>query len=155
MRLFPLDNEIVHLPSDGRLDRAIYAANLALMREADIGICNLTPFRGIGADAGTVFELGMMLGLGKPVFGYTNHCDDLLTRTGAACTVIPREKGYFDEQGLFVEDFGNSDNLMIDASLALAGRPIIKPFGLIADLHRDLQGFEKCLTLARTEAASL
>ena len=97
--LFPLHNEIVDPPSDERLDRAIYAADLALMRKADIG---------------------KMLGLGNPVFGYTNHCDDLLTRTGAACTVIPREKGYFDEQGLFVEDFGNSDSLMIDASLALA-----------------------------------
>ena len=54
--LFPLDNEIANLPADGRLDQAIYAANLVLMKEADIGICNLTPFRGISADAGTVFE---------------------------------------------------------------------------------------------------
>ena len=33
----------------------------------DSGICNLTPFRGAGADAGTVFELGMLVGLGKKV----------------------------------------------------------------------------------------
>ena len=48
--LFPLDYEIANLPSYDRLDRVMYAANLALMREADVGICNLTPFRGISAD---------------------------------------------------------------------------------------------------------
>jgi len=37
-----------------------------MIRSADFGIANLTPFRG-PSDVGTVFELGMLLGLGKPV----------------------------------------------------------------------------------------
>ena len=73
----------------------------------------------------------------------------------AVRTVVHREKGYFDESGLFVEDFGNCDNLMIDASLALAGRPIVRPAWPVLDPHRDLQGFETCLALARSEIASV
>jgi nucleoside 2-deoxyribosyltransferase len=151
--LFPLDNEMADLSPNERLDQAIYKVNLALIGEADIGICNLTPFWGINADVGTVFELGMLLGLRKPVFGYTNHPDDLLARTVATRTVVRRGTGNFDENGMLVEDFGNCDNLMIDASLALTGRPIVKPTDPILDPLRDLRGFERCLAFAKTEVA--
>ena len=63
--LFPFDNEIKSAPPGARTDALIYHANLAMMRAADIGIFNLTPFRGVSADTGTVFELGLMIGLGK------------------------------------------------------------------------------------------
>ena len=36
-----------------------------MMDAADAIIANLTPFRGPGADAGTVYELGYMAGRGK------------------------------------------------------------------------------------------
>ena len=42
------------------------------MDEADAIIANLTPFRGPGADAGTVYELGYMAGRGKFCLGYSN-----------------------------------------------------------------------------------
>jgi nucleoside 2-deoxyribosyltransferase len=125
--LFPLDNDVPDLAPHQRRDNAIYRANLALTKEADVAICNLTPFRGISADVGTVLELGMLLGFGKRVFGYTNSPDDLLARTSAACAVLHRDNGYFDEHDRFIEDFGNCDNLMIDASLTIAGRPIVRP----------------------------
>ncbi len=76
--LFPLDNEIP--PDGGRADRLIHRANERMIGLADFGICNLTPFRGPSADPGTVFELGMLVGLGKRVFGYTNVMSDLIDR---------------------------------------------------------------------------
>src|SRR5215210_4956234 len=80
--LYPLDNEIPTTTTE-RADKLIYDANKAMMLRADIGICNLTPFRGPGADAGTVFELGLMVGLGKPVFAYTNDSADYVQRVEA------------------------------------------------------------------------
>ena len=88
--LFPYDTEIDSIPINAREDHFIYRANLAMIRRADAGVFNLTPFRGVSADAGTVFELGLMIGLGKPVFGYTNESDDLLTRTREAMSLDAR-----------------------------------------------------------------
>ncbi len=48
------------------------AATRAMMIAADAIIANLTPFRGPGADAGTVYELGYMAGRGKLCLGYSN-----------------------------------------------------------------------------------
>ena len=62
----------------------IFARNLALMRRADLIIANLTPFRGVSADPGTVFELGWFDGAGKPVYGYSNVAANLETRIAAA-----------------------------------------------------------------------
>ena len=76
--LYPLDNDIQ--PAAERADKLIYQANKAMMQRADFGICNLTPFRGASADAGTVFELGLMVGFGKPVFAYTNDASDYVRR---------------------------------------------------------------------------
>ena len=80
--LYPFDNEIVASPAGERTDRLIYRANESLIRRADIGICDLTPFRGLSADPGTVFEVGMLAGLGKPLLGYTNVMDDFSTVSG-------------------------------------------------------------------------
>src|ERR1700761_9456494 len=65
--LFPLDLQLVEPTGTD-----IFRADMALMREADIGLFNLSPFRGPSADPGTVFELGMMMAMGKRVFGYRN-----------------------------------------------------------------------------------
>lgn len=104
--LFPLDQ---HLGSDpSGVD--IFRADMALMREADIGLFNLSPFRGPSADPGTVFELGMMMAMGKRVFGYRN-IDSLYHQR-------VREDGYI------VERFGLGDNLMIDCAIIEAGGTI-------------------------------
>jgi nucleoside 2-deoxyribosyltransferase len=143
--LFPLDNDIAAAGTGIPPDRAIFRLNLAMMRRADAGIFNLSPFRGPGADAGTVFELGLMHGLGKPVFGYTNAGGTLLERTPGA--VRDAATGVWrDPDGLLIEDFGNADNLMLDACLADAGAPLVRAersCGLA-----NLAGFEACLRLA-------
>src|ERR1700685_3931073 len=59
--LYPLDADVPRDPPPG-LDRRIYDGSLTMMRAADIGILNLTPFRGASADAGTVLELGVLAG---------------------------------------------------------------------------------------------
>ena len=110
--LFPLDPQLGDQP--GGTD--IFRADMALMREADIGLFNLSPFRGPSADPGTVFELGMMMAMGKRVFGYRNT--DLLYHQRV------REDGYR------IERFGLGDNLMIDCAILEAG-------GIIAAERED------------------
>ena len=123
------------------------------MQEADCAIINLTPFRGPSADVGSVFELGLMVGLGKPVFGYSNTTTDLLSRvrqTGWFCSMIRMGFGV-TSIGMRVEDFGNADNLMIDACLAEQGHPLVRVNVADGDLYRDLRGFAECLRLAAQE----
>ncbi|ACB94452.1 nucleoside 2-deoxyribosyltransferase [Beijerinckia indica] len=148
--LFPLDNDIIGLPTGTRIDQAIYKANLAMMERADAVIVNLTPFRGPGADVGSVFELGYMAGRGKPVFGYTNVAADLAARVARFDHVtFDEQSGYLrDSTGLMVEDFGNADNLMIDACLALQNHPLVVVDAPQDQLYEDLTGFEQCLRMA-------
>ena len=131
-------------------DTAIYRANLAMIRAADCAVFNLTPFRGPGADPGTVFELGMCVGLGKPVFGYTNAAEDLLVRIRRAgpLSFDPARGEWRDADGLLAEDFGNADNLMIDAALRESGVPIRRVAAAEGGRFRDLSGFEACLAAA-------
>src|SRR5438034_1187755 len=77
---YPFDNELSPDQSGTRLDRLIYRANAAMICQVDFGVINLTPFRGPSADVGTVFEMGMLIGLGKPVFAYSNSSKDYLSR---------------------------------------------------------------------------
>lgn len=96
---------------------AIYEANIALIEAADACIANVTPFRGPSLDPGTAYEIGHMRGLGKPVFAYSNAAGDFAQRTRAHCGV----SGERDGEGLLIEDFGLTDNLMIDGAVFQAG----------------------------------
>ena len=71
--LFPLDAEMVEREASARV---IYQANMDLLRGSDGVIANLTPFRGISADVGTVYEVAYALALGKPVFAYTEAASE-------------------------------------------------------------------------------
>ena len=113
--------------------RAIALRNEAHIRSCVALIANLTPFRGSGADAGTVYEIGYMRALGRPVFGYSLSAGDLLART--ACTP-DASGGWRDAAGLAVEDFGQFENLMIAA--ALTAPPVL------AD-EPPLRVFERCV----------
>src|SRR5260370_41156129 len=68
--LYPLDSAIDPAAEDA--SRRIFRGNETMMIEADAIIANLTPFRGPGADAGTVYELGYMAGRAQPCPGYSN-----------------------------------------------------------------------------------
>ena len=150
--LYPLDNEIPAATGE-RTDKLIYDANTAMMRLADFCICNLTPFRGPGADAGTVFELGLMVGLGKKVFAYTNDAADYVHRVELFAP--GSRQNLRDRHELSVEDFGNFDNLMLEwAVRESSGHPVVRHAAAASDLYRDLTGFEQCLRLAAATFSS-
>lgn len=90
----------------------IYRANRELMDSCVGVIANLTPFRGISADPGTVFEVGYMIGQGKLALGFSMDPRDYNLRAGA----LPR-----DERGHVIEPFGLSDNLMIECGIEASG----------------------------------
>src|ERR1044071_2798926 len=77
--LFPLDNEIRE-PREAPLSRMIFEGNVAMLDEADIVLANLTPYRGVSADVGTVFEIGYGYARGKKVFGYSNSRTSYIDR---------------------------------------------------------------------------
>ena len=125
--------------------------NEAHIRGADALIANLTPFRGPSADVGTVFELGFMRALGRPVFGWSTGHADFSARTraflGAAATVA-EDGTWRDQEGLALESFGCLDNLMIDGAVVASGGVLE-----ICELHgaarwTDLAAFERCVVRA-------
>jgi nucleoside 2-deoxyribosyltransferase len=121
--VFPLDN-VLDLSglSPPEAGRAIFRANVALMRTADAVIANLTPFRGPGCDPGTAFEVGFMHALGKPVFAYANTAQGHAARVAAFCETTRRADGrLIDAEGLEVENFGLVDNLMLDGAALESG----------------------------------
>ena len=150
--LFPFDNEVSPNTAGERIDKLIYRANEDMIRRSDLGICNLTPFRGPSADVGTVFELGLLVGLGKSVFGYTNVVDGLLhrlKRVDPAVTFDPVANVWRDANRMAIENFDNADNLMIDnALLDHGGHAMVRHPAHVENLFEDLTGFEMCLRLA-------
>ena len=123
---FPLDAPV----ADGvgaaphEQGRAFFEACAEMMDDCDAGIANLTPFRGISADVGTTFELGYLLGQGKPVFGYTAEPAHYQDR------VAP--------DGLFVEPFELADNLMLEGAVMRSGVRIVRRVEPGSDGHGRL-----------------
>ena len=151
--LVPGDNDpaVSASPADGQgVSMAIYRANLELMTLADFGVFNLTPFRGPSADVGTAFELGLMTGLGKRVYGYTDvvadYADRVPTRSEVGLGGLLR-----DEQGWLVETFGRADNLMLDCALEASGAQILRNPTPPTQRLRDVTGLAACLAQARAD----
>lgn len=110
-----------------------YDALRAELDRCDAGIANLTPFRGPSADAGTVWEVGYLIGRGRPVAGYTN----VVAHYGA------RAAGF---DALHVEDFDLSDNLMIDRSVwRSSGITVVRTAVPVGAELTDLTGFAVAL----------
>lgn len=136
----PLDTE---LDLDGKLSKRergfqIYRANRTLMDSCDGLIANLTPFRGISADPGTVFEVGYMIGQGKPAVGFT--LDNRLYSERAGGTSV-------DKRGHVIEDFDLSDNLMIEGGLTDSGGELVVAQSNKAGSFFDGEVFERCVKL--------
>jgi nucleoside 2-deoxyribosyltransferase len=144
--LYPLDNTIDLSAADASL--AIFKANEAMIDAADAIIANLTPFRGAGADPGTVYELGYAAGRGKLCLGYSNDPATYAERLGHSTSVTGRDGHLVDADGLTVEDFGLSDNLMLIHALECYGSPLVTPREQPSDVWRDFTAFETCVRLA-------
>lgn len=144
--LYPLDNALDRSAKDASLQ--IFRGNEIMMIEADAIIANLTPFRGPGADAGTVYELGYMAGRGKLCLGYSNDPSSYADRVRALTDVRSEDGRLVDALGLTVEDFGMADNLMMIHALDLHGCALARPRQAPADIWRDLSAFETCVRMA-------
>lgn len=120
--VFPLDNALDLTGLEPRFQgRAIYEANVRLIRGCDLLIANLTPFRGISADVGTVFELGFMASLKRPVLAYSNSAASFKSRIAQYFQgrLHRRADGQLaDPDDLAVEEFDMLDNLMLHGALA-------------------------------------
>jgi nucleoside 2-deoxyribosyltransferase len=144
--LYPLDNAVDLSAGDASLQ--IFKGLEEMMDTADAVIANLTPFRGPGADPGTVYELGYMAGRGKPCFGYCNDPAPYAERVARFMQVTTAsEKRLIDGDGLTVEDFGLPDNLMMVHALELHGSPLVMPQSRPDDIWHDLTAFETCVRL--------
>jgi len=141
--LYPLDNAVDRDAADASLQ--IFKGNEAMMNEADAIIANLTPFRGPGADAGTVYELGYMAGRGKLCLGYSNDPSLYAERVARVSELKTGAGRLIDAQGLTVENFGLSDNLMMIHALELYGCALVAPRTAPSDMLRDLTSFEACV----------
>ena len=149
--LYPLDNAVDLSARDASL--AIFKGNEAMMDAADAIIANLTPFRGPSADAGTVYELGYAAGRGKLCLAYSNDPSPYPERVARMTDVTKCPAGHLvDRDGLTVENFGWTDNLMMIHALDLHGCPLVTPQQPPADIWRDLTAFEACVRLAADRA---
>jgi nucleoside 2-deoxyribosyltransferase len=144
--LYPLDNVVDRAAADASL--RIFKANEAMMDRADAIIANLTPFRGPGADAGTVYELGYMAAREKFCLGYSNDPAIYADRVRRTTKVTALSGDLVDADGLTVEDFGYTDNLMMIHALDLYGAPLVLPREKPVDIWHDLAAFEVCVALA-------
>lgn len=87
------------------------------IRDADIVILNLTPFRGIEMDSGTAFEAGFADALGKTIFGYSNIPETYLQRMlKVEGTHKDSSNTWRDKNNCVIEDFDLSENCMIGSS---------------------------------------
>ena len=103
---------------DATLAQRIYEGNIALIRQADGVIANLMNFRGLEPDAGTVFEVGFAVALGKPVVAYGVPPGRYADRVGASTPCAHDAAGVLREQasGWMVEELGQRLNLMLTRS---------------------------------------
>jgi nucleoside 2-deoxyribosyltransferase len=127
----------VSLPEAHRIARR----NEAHIRGSQAILANITPFRGPGADAGTVYEIGFGRALGLPVFAYTYALDDYAVRVRATAGAGAARDG----DGLLIEDFGLAENLMIACAIEEAGGTITR---LAGAPWESLAAFELCAAQA-------
>lgn len=146
--IFPTDPQAAAQPAAEPEWYRLYLANEAHIRGCDALIANLTPFRGPSADPGTVYELGFMRALGRPVFGFMNTSARFGSRTLAALGREARRRAdgtWEDAEGMAVEDFDLHDNLMIEGGIRAAGGGFETEAVPPAARWTDLAAFGRCV----------
>jgi nucleoside 2-deoxyribosyltransferase len=136
-------------PAPGEWASLSEALRIAQRNEAHIASCdalvaNLTPFRGPSADVGTVFEMGYMRALGRPVCGWSNHALRFADRT----RLFLGSAG----DGMQIEEFGLSDNLMIEGAITASGGAMVVQDCPGHARWTSLEAFENCLALLAQNA---
>ncbi|HSC80079.1 MAG TPA: nucleoside 2-deoxyribosyltransferase [Chitinolyticbacter sp.] len=142
--LFPLDNAVPHGLDAAAQRQWIFAANCALIREADLVLADARAFRSASEpDSGTAFEIGYAHALGKPVWLWLPDATvgtQMVDRASHGCDHAGRA---VDRDGWHVEDFGAPLNLMLwQAAKGVIHAP--EPAAALAEL---------AARLARTDVA--
>jgi nucleoside 2-deoxyribosyltransferase len=154
--LFPLDNDINEAPADtgAPLSMRIFRGCRAMMEAADAVIAHLTPFRGPSADVGTVYEVGFMRALGRPIFGYATTSAGFTQRTldSAGARGGVTTEPWRDANGMLIEQFGLFDNLMIEAGVLASGGILLTDEIPAERRWTDLSVFERCVRAAASKS---
>lgn len=145
--LFPLDNDddVAGAPAK------IFRANRDLMRQADIGLFNCTPFRGPSTDAGTAFEIGFLSAAGKPLYGYRGSEADYRANVVATFGPVSAGDRPRDRLGLAVENFGLADNLMLTEAIRDSGGTMIALEAREEPALAAFEAFRACLERLRSD----
>jgi nucleoside 2-deoxyribosyltransferase len=151
--IFPIDVDIeTRGKSAQEIGLCISDINESLIKSCQIVIANITPFRGPSADVGTVYEMGFAHALGKILLAYTNVATSFTERT-IKCLKgeVKRDVNGIlrDNQGMFIEENGLIDNLMIDGCINANSKRIVVEDAPTDQLFECLNGFEKCLAEAK------
>lgn len=110
--LSPLDN-------DSTDPQEIYAANIAMIKRAQVVVANLESFRGAEPDSGTVFEVGYAVALGKKVIGYCSPLQTTLDRVALHERRRIAGPDPRDQNGWAIENFGLPANLMLACAMPI------------------------------------
>jgi nucleoside 2-deoxyribosyltransferase len=140
------------------LGKEVSRRNELIMDGADLLIANLTPFRGVSADPGTVYELGYMVAQNKPAYAFTNDVrgyTERVTQDFYRGAIVPGPDGRpRGSDGHRIEDHHMVDNLMLDGTILRRGGRIIRHAAAPAVMFEDLTAFEQCLATARDDLAN-
>ena len=115
--MYPLDNQIDETWSKEVAREFIYKKNIELIEMCDIVVANANPFRGDELDSGTAFEIGYALALKKKVVIYMDDTRSYLQKS----TCKAKKDDLVDKDGMFIEDFNFSLNLMFSACSIIEG----------------------------------
>lgn len=116
---------------------AMFDALVVMLDAADALIANVTPWRGINADAGTAFEMGYLYARGVPVHAYTHEPRDFADR-------VP-------DDAALVEGGGLADNLMLEGPRLVADARIVRATVAEPDRWTALDAFEECVRLVAAD----
>ena len=90
----------------------------------------------------------------KLCLGYSNDPRVYADRVRRSDEVVSRDGRLIDAEGLTVEDFGLTDNLMMIHALDIHGCALVMPPHAPADMWHDLTAFETCVRLAAERLAA-
>jgi len=134
--LYPMDNEIPNFKPNAETGMRIYHANLDLMNKAHFIAANMVRFRGPSMDVGTAFEMGYMAGADKPVFAYydakpfygANEVPGLYKERVKTFWSVSKKDASLDQDGIAIENFSMTDNLMMVGSHTDTGYEVASSF---------------------------
>jgi nucleoside 2-deoxyribosyltransferase len=95
-----------------------------------------------------------MAARGKFCLGYSNDPAIYADRVRRSTEVTAQAGHLVDADGLTVEDFGHTDNLMMIHALDLYGAPLVLPRAKPVDIWHDLTAFEVCVAMAAARLVS-